>query len=367
MDRQRPRAPAGRLNSAGPLGRIAVLLAALAGVGIAAGFLTIAAGSKAREALPADAGQILEEAAAVDGLLALLVQRDGRRVLEGYFDDAREDDLLHLRSMTKSVTSLLLGIAIDRGHLTSVDQTLGEILGDRAERFGPRKAALTLEHLLTMSAGLEWNEDDVDEFNRLVTARDPVAHYLERPFVAEPGERWTYSSGASHLLSAVLSEVTGMTAAEFARRHLFEALEIRRFRWRELADGNTNGAAGLELRPRDAIKLGELLLNGGSWSGRRVVSREWIEASLHPHLRIRGTTHYGYQWWLELSETVRMWMALGYAGQTLSVLPEEKLVILTSCRWRSLSRSPEAQSEDVHRFLSDRVGPFLIPRLAAAR
>ena len=347
------------------IGRTSLILAALA-VGV--GVLATTADPGTQAARPASVDRLQEEASNVDGLLAIVAQADGRRVLEGYFDGANQDELLHLRSVTKSVISLLIGIAIDQGHLTSVDQTLGEILGERVARFGPRKTAVTLEHLLTMSVGLEWNEGkDVEVFNRLISARDPVTYYLERPFVAEPGERWAYSSGASHLLSVVLSAVTGMTAAEYARHHLFEALGIRRFRWRQLADGSTSGAAGLQLRPRDTVKLGELLLNGGSWSDRQVVSREWIEASTRPRVETEEGVDYGYHWWIDRSESTRIWLGLGYAGQTLIVFPEEKVVLQTACRWRSLGRSPSAQSEEVHRFLRDRVAPFLVPELAAAR
>ncbi len=343
---------------------VATVLTA-AGIGI--GLVATRAGSGTRAEPPADFAQVVEEASRIDGLLSLLVQRDGQLVLERYFDGTRPDELLHLRSITKSVISLLVGIAIDRGDLQSVDQTLGEALGEKVGRFGPRKAALTLEHLLTMSAGLRWNEQTVEEFNRLVVARDPLAHYLERPFVATPGERWGYSSGASHVLSVVLSEVTGMKTSEYARRHLFSAIGIDRFRWPELADGFTNGAADLQLRPLDTVKLGELLLRDGTWSGQRVVSQPWIEASTRVRFDVGEEAHYGYHWWLLPPEPIPGLLALGHAGQTLVVFPEKNVIIQANCRWRSLKRSAAAQSEEVRRFLSERLLIFLFPELAQDR
>lgn len=342
---------------------MAIVVAGLAGIALLG-----TSAPKPHADPPADLEQLLAEASRIKGLRTLLAQRDGRVLVEGYFGGAGADDLFHLRSATKSVMSLLIGIALDRGDLESVDQTLGELLGRKVERFGSRKAALTLEQLLTMSAGLEWHElDNVDEFNRLVTARDPLAHYLERPFVAEPGERWAYSSGASHVLSVVLSEVTGVDSSEYARRHLFKPLGIERFRWRKLADGHANGSASLELRARDMLKLGQLVLQGGRWEDRQVVSREWLEAATRVRFQSDGELHYGYQWWLLPEGPIRAWLALGYAGQTLVVLPEAALVVQANCRWRSIGRTPTEQSREVQLFLRDRVLPFVAPEVGSFR
>ena len=311
---------------------------------------------------PTSVGELLAEADRIDGLHSLLVQRDGELVVEGYFDGADAERLFHLRSATKSVVGILVGIALDEGHLTSVDQTLAEILGKRVDRFGPDKVALTVRHLLSMRAGLRWDESTVDEYNRFRVARDPIGHYLGRRFVTAPGEKWEYSSGASHLLSIVLSEATGSTALEYARRALFEPLEIRNVRWERHNDGHTNGAAGLELRSGDSLKLGELMLGRGSWRGRRVVSEKWVVASTEGHPMITAEGSYGYQWWLEREPTV-VWSALGFAGQVISVVPAENTVIVANCRWRGLGRPSAEQSTEVYRFIGDRLAPYLAPEL----
>ncbi len=313
---------------------------------------------------PTSVVQVLEEASEIDGLLCLLAKQDGRLVVEGYFDGATSDQLRHLRSGTKSVTSLLVGIALDQGLLTSIDLTLGEILGPRVERFGAKKAALPLRHLLTMTAGLDWDESTVEEYNRWRVSRDPLAHYLERSVVADPGDTWAYSSGASHVLSAVVGEVTGSTARDYAEKSLFAPLEIRDYRWEAVAGGDTNGAAGLELKPGDALKLGELLLGRGSWSGRRVVSEEWIAVSTQPHVKVNGDTHYGYQWWISVSERAVAWTALGHAGQLIAVFPDSDVVIVANSRWQGLNRPASDQINEVLSFIRDRLAPFLIPDLA---
>ena len=286
-------------------------------------------------------------------------------VVEGYFDETTKDDLLHLRSGTKSVVSLLIGIAVEQGRLASIDVTLGEVLGERATRHGRDKASLTIRHLLTMTGGLEWREiDDVDEYNQLHRSRAPVALYLSRDRVHPAGRHWAYSSGASHVLSAVLSEVTGSTAAEFAREHLFRPLGIESFRWDALADGHTNGAAGLQLRPRDALTLGQLMLAGGRWEGRQVVPAEWVEDAVRPHTRVSGDTFYGLHWWVEQGEPTPGWMAIGFGGQTLAVLPEHQVVLVANCRWRGLRRPVDEQVDELRAFLRGSAAPFLVPELA---
>ncbi len=308
---------------------------------------------------------LVERAEAIDGLRSLLAWRDGELLLEGHFDRAGREDLHHLRSATKSVTGLLVGIALEEGLLASVDLTLGEVLGDDVARLGGGKADLTVEQLLTMSAGLEWNEsDDVGEYNRLRSSRDPLAHYLERPFAHRPGSTWAYSSGASHALSVALSAATGEELSAFARSRLFEPLGIDRFRWESMADGHTNGSAGLELRSLDTLKLGILVLQGGVWNDKQIVPREWVATSTRPLMTVGGDMSYGYQWWVVEDGPITAWMALGYAGQMLLVLPDVDAVVVSNCQWRGLGRSPAEQSSEVQRFVQRELGPLLAPELA---
>jgi CubicO group peptidase (beta-lactamase class C family) len=313
---------------------------------------------------PRSAEQLLREAEEIDGVLSLLAVRDGELLAEGYFEGAQPGQLLHLRSGTKSVTSLLIGIALDRGDLESPVQTLGALLGPEVERFGPEKAGLTLHQLLSMTAGLEWDESDVSEFNRLVSSRDPARHYLGRPFVQPPGAKWEYSSGASHLLSVVLHAATGERAEDYARRHLFEPLGITDFRWDKLRDGNSNGSAGLQLRSRDFLRLG--VLAGGSWEGRQVVSREWIARSTSEQVPIDHESGYGYQWWIN-GRPRFAFSALGHGGQILIVMPEFDAIAVMNCRWRSRGRTVAAQMEAVMGFLENRLAPFVVPEFEEIR
>ncbi len=310
---------------------------------------------------PSTIPELIERADEIRGLRALLVQRDGELLVDAYFDGTERNQLHHLRSATKSVTSLLIGIAIDRGHLESTEQTLGELLGPEVRALGPEKASLTLYDLLTMTAGLDWPEsDDVDWYNRLHRTSTPAMLYLERPRVAAPGERWNYSSGASHVLSAVLTEATGMKASEFARHHLFEPLGIERFRWDTLGDGHSNGGAGLELRAEDSLKLGELMLADGNWHGRQIVSSRWIEASTRQELQGSQEAPYSLHWWVSTVEGKEIWMARGYAGQNIAIVPELDLVMVTHCRWRNIGRSPVEQQQELGRFLENSLAPLVM-------
>lgn len=308
---------------------------------------------------PGETADIRSEAEAIDGLLSLLVMRDGELVYEGYFDGTKASDLLHLRSATKSVTGLLVGIALAQGHIGSVEDTVGDHLGENVSQFAVEKRAITLQQLLTMTAGLRWDEsDNVDEYNRLRRTADPVRHYLSRTLVAEPGARFAYSSGASHLLSEVLTRATGLSTRAFARQHLFGPLGIDTDRWESMGNRVTNGAAGLELAPRDFLKIGELMLAGGQWQGRELLPADWIDEVTHQRVSIAGEPGYGYQWWVQC-EPREAWAAMGFGGQTLYVMPALRLVVAANARWQGPGRSRAEQAAEIRRFLFLRLPELL--------
>ncbi len=250
----------------------------------------------------------------------LLVIRNGRIVLEAAFQPFRSNVPHQLYSCTKSVTSTLIGIAIGQGKIGGVDRRVLSFFPERkiAHR-DARKEAMTIENLLTMTAGLDMAGDAVQQMGE---SPDPVQLILDRPMSAAPGSRFDYNPGPSHLLAAILKKVTGQSPLAFAREKLFQPLGISDVKWQADAQGIQYGSTGLYLKPRDLARIGYLFLHGGSWQGRRIVPAEWVRTAVTSH--VEG---YGYQWWIEPQGGFK---AEGIGGQTLWVLPKLQMIFVTT-------------------------------------
>jgi CubicO group peptidase (beta-lactamase class C family) len=283
-------------------------------------------------------------------LHAVLVVRHGTLVFEHYFAGADErrgrplgvvtfaPEVKHdLRSITKSVT-LLLGIAIDRGWVPSVDAPVLSLLPAYGDLRSTAMDRITLRHLLTMSAGLKWDENlpytnPGNSESQMDDAPDPYRYVLTRPIETAPGAIWNYSGGSAALISAVLHQATGKTEDVLAKELLFDPLGIGDVAWvRYRGNGEPVAASGLAMRPRELAKLGQLVLNRGMWDGRQIVSAAWIDASIAPQIQGPQVYFYGYQWWLGRSLVQRQpvdW-AVGYGlgGQRLFILPQLDMVVL---------------------------------------
>jgi CubicO group peptidase (beta-lactamase class C family) len=254
---------------------------------------------------------------------SLLVVRDGRLVLERYYGGAQAAQLFDVYSVTKSVTSALVGIALAQGKLVSVNQKLVGLFPQYAEDAVPRLRRLTLADLLTMRAG--------QSAEPIQSSGNWTRTLLSRPFEHEPGSVFVYDGGSSHLLSAALTKVTGRRAAELAREQIFAPLGIQDgWRWPDDGQGVSIGGDALALRARDLAKLGQLYLQEGTWNGRRLVPAAWVRESTRKHTEV-GTPRlgYGYQWWVHESDTpgAAGYAALGYGGQAVVVLPALDLVV----------------------------------------
>jgi CubicO group peptidase (beta-lactamase class C family) len=277
-----------------------------------------------------------------DNLHSLLIVKDGRLVFEEYFRGHNQRNIDYIASVTKSVTSILVGIAINQGFIEGSDQYLVELLPLYADVINadPLKQKLQLWHLLSMTSGLEWDEDTFpygdsrNDATAMERSTNAVLFVLNRPVIREPGSQFQYSGANPMLLSAILQEATGMTAAEFARRYLFEPLGISQYRWDAYADGHTHTDGGLSLRPRDMAKIGQLMLNGGQWNGVRIVSEAWVAESTQAHTTVSPGIQYGYQWWRENQaiylETVEPYFAAGFGGQLINVYPDQKMIIVVT-------------------------------------
>ena len=259
------------------------------------------------------------------------IVRHGRLVLDAYFHPFKAEWRHDVASVTKSITSTLIGLAIDQKLLNGAKTALTNLLPGRSiSRLDARKQRMTLEDLLTMRAG--WDCGFEPKEARLAEMRrqsDWIQFMLDLPMVAGPGERFAYCSGNCHLLSAVLTSATGTNALAFARRHLFAPLDIRDVDWPADSHGHNYGWGDLQLHPRDMAKIGQLFLQRGTWRGRRVVSEAWVEAATRAHVeRTSNDDHYGYYWWVKGKKYAGVFEALGRGGQRIIVWPAKDMVLV---------------------------------------
>ena len=287
---------------------------------------------------------------------SVVVARHGKLVFEQYFPgydqpwgqpDGQQEFTAttkhDMRSASKSVVSLLVGIAIDRKLIAGVDEPVLKFFPDHQTVKQAGWEAITLRHLLTMSSGIEWDEarswtDPKNDEPHLTFEADPIGYVLAKPVAAPPDVLWTYNGGGTELLGNILERVSGKPLEAFAREVLFQPLGISDFEWKAYKNGKIAAAAGLRLRPRDAAKIGQLVLNRGQWNGRQIVSADWIAQSITPRFQAIGyfgsTMFYGYQWWMGRSlagdKDIKWVAAFGWGGQRIFIAPDLDIVMMTT-------------------------------------
>jgi len=259
------------------------------------------------------------------------IVRHGKLVLDAYFYPYRAGMRHDVASVTKSITSSLVGIAIDKGFIRDVRQPVINFFPSRSiGALDVRKQTITIEHLLTMQAGWDcgFEPNEVRLFEMRRSANWPQ-FMLDLPMVAEPGARWAYCSGNCHLLSAVLTKTTATNALAFARRELFGPLGIEDVEWSADSYGYNHGWGDLQMHPRDMAKIGQLFLQRGRWNDRQIISEDWIREATRAHVeRTINRDHYGYYWWVKGSDYPGMFEAVGRGGQRINVWPAKDLVIV---------------------------------------
>jgi CubicO group peptidase (beta-lactamase class C family) len=275
------------------------------------------------------------------------------------------DTWLHsLQSVTKSVMSAALGIAIDEGLLARVDIPVLQFFHDyEQDRSDPRWASVTLADFLTMRSGIRWNTSGgygtgVHSTDLLEASEEWIQFVLDQPMVADPGTVFLYNDGVSVLIGKILREATGQRPDEWAAERLFKPIGITDFYWKITPDGEVDTEGGLYLSAHDLARIGYLFLRNGEWNGDQIISREWIRASTAPVVadiapgNDRPDAGYGFQWWLANPERPTVYSALGYGGQSLVVAPEEDLVIVINS-WNI----HEAEIRSMGRAIYERVLP----------
>jgi len=287
--------------------------------------------------------ELYYNAAQMETLRGLLVIKNGRLIAEDYFNDGSIDQKARLQSVTKSFTSALVGIALNQGLLSSVDQKMLEFFPEIAgEITDPRKDEITIRQMLQMRAGYPWEETHADLWAGLLSGRYPPL--IEAfPLIDDPGTAFHYSNLTSNWLGIIVDRVSGMNLKAYAEEHLFEPLGIEPGEWGMDAEGHNNGCGDLHLRARDAAKFGLLYLNDGEFEGEQIVPADWVEASLQSYTQdafkeIDGKKvgrsfrdiGYGYQWWSATVGDYPVDYAHGHGGQLIVLIDALDMVIVTT-------------------------------------
>ncbi len=291
---------------------------------------------------------------------SLIIMRKGAIAYEAYFNGSRATDSNNIASISKSMLSALVGIAIEQGYFESTDERIADYLPAYFEEVAdPAARELTLHHLLTMTHGLAWEENEASR--RLNRSENWVADILSAPLSSQPGARFNYSTGVSHVLSAVVTEATGMSACEFAHRHLFQPLGIEAEFWGVDPQGYFTGGHSVSMTAREIARFGQLFLDEGRWQGAPIVPGWWVAASTAPQIDIGNNyAGYGYYWWLNRIAGYDMYSALGAGGQILHVIPALEIVMVTTHGFRGNRRDYAEEAESY-----DFIWNFLIPAIEA--
>lgn len=270
----------------------------------------------------------------------LVVIKDGKLIQEEYFHTFWRETIHDVRSAGKSVTSLLFGIAIDKGYVDGEDQRLADVLSAAAAREASADGFqnITLRHVLTMTTGLDADDEDPSSpgrTGRWLTRDDWVDYMVRLPMRSEPGQNWVYTDVSPVLLGGIIREASGQTLSDFAHEHLFEPLGIREVYWYTGPGGQTAAMGNLYLTTLDFAKLGLLMLNEGAWSGEQIVSARWVRESTQAHVDISATSpfasSYGFMWYQGVAEvgdaSHTYTFASGNGGNVLFIVPDENLVV----------------------------------------
>jgi CubicO group peptidase (beta-lactamase class C family) len=268
---------------------------------------------------------------------SVVVIRHGYIVYEKYFRPPWDRHRIHnIFSCTKSVLGSLVGIAVQQGNITSLNDKVLEYFPNRTiQNLDPRKKSITLLHLLTMKGGFDWAEqaypysDPRNVWIQALRSNDPIQFTLDRPMAAQPGKTWAYNGGCSQIFSAIITNRTGVSTLEFAKKNLFDPLGITNFTWRRDRQGIYDAGGGLAMTPRDMAKYGYLILNRGIWEGRQLIPAAFVAETVRTQTVFNANSGYGYQsWW-----TVPMdgyYYASGINGQEIYVMEKQDMVVVTT-------------------------------------
>jgi len=282
---------------------------------------------------------------------SVLIVKDNKLVLDEYFGGYDRDKLHEICSVSKSICSALMGIAIDKQYISGVNDPIKSFLPEYNNIDWTGKEDITIEDLLNMTSGFQWDEwstgygDPENVFRAMISSPDPVKYVLNETLISEPGSTFTYNTGLPILLGKVLSNATSMDLDTFATKYLFKPLGIGTRKWILYGNKTYSIGSSLNITPRDMSKFGLLYLNKGKWNGQQIISEKWIDQSAECPVLVDGDTYYGYYWWrfpLQVNnKQMEGYYAIGRAGQYIFVLPTcNMVVVFTSWNDNELSDNP---------------------------
>lgn len=269
---------------------------------------------------------------------SMLIIRNNKLVSESYFDGWNRDKLHATRSASKSFMSTFVGIAIDKGIIAGVNEKVFDYFPDYADANNPDKSEIEIEHLLTMTAGFDWDEDYAfddsrNDERRIEKSEDRLGYVLKKKMVSKPGDRFEYNSACPMVEDAIIRKSTGESTENLARKYFFTPLNIKNYYWRKNDDGLITAVGPILLRPRDMAKLGQVFLDKGKWKNQQIVSEEWVRAATTTFIGNEASaTGYGYHWWtskyIVRNVESRMFFAQGSGGQYIYVVPDFNAVVV---------------------------------------
>jgi CubicO group peptidase (beta-lactamase class C family) len=305
-------------------------------------------------------------------ITSILIARQGKLAYEMYFDDQGPDALRNTRSATKSITDILIGIALDKRQLKSVDAPVYAFFPERRiQNPDKRKQQITVEDFLTMSSLLEcddWNNFSRGNEERMYLIEDWLQFTLDlpirgfAPWAAKPQDSpykrsFSYCTAGVFTLGRVLERATKTPVPDFANQNLFGPLGITKFKWPMSPLGEAQTGGGLEMRSRDLLKLAQLYANGGEWQGKRIVSETWVKNSTSPHAQIDDETDYGYLWWIKSfgpeGNGKRAYYMSGNGGNKVAVIPALNLVVVIT--------STNYNTKGMHEFTDKILSDYIVP------
>jgi len=293
-------------------------------------------------------------------LHSILVVRQGKLVFEEYFAGTmfslaqytggvgfNRDDTHNLASVTKSFTTTLIGMAIDKGDIPSVSSKVFDFFPEHAHLVDqdPRRGDMTIEHLLLMKSGIQWNDletysydDPRNDLIQMWSSDDPIGYALSRDLEAAPGATFEYCNANTNILGEIVRRATGIPLDQFSREYLFDPLGVADLEWQTMPNNVVFASGDLRLRPRDMAKFGLLFLQMGKWEGGKVVSEGWVEAATARHVVPDGdhawADGYGYGWWhwdlFSEGRFYQTYQASGWGGQWIVVIPESDMVVVST-------------------------------------
>ncbi|MFC6333724.1 serine hydrolase domain-containing protein [Paenibacillus septentrionalis] len=275
-------------------------------------------------------------------LSSFIMQQNGEVVLHHELQANASEALMPINSCTKSIVSALYCIGLSEGWLPSIDRNIVEWFPELEDSQDKRKLNITVEHVLTLTAGFQWDEFGGNKnFPRMTRSRHWLDYVLAQPLAADPGTKWSYNSGISQLLSALVVRASGRELDKIAEEKLFGPLGISQYRWKTDPQGIHTGGYGMELTAMDMLKFGQLFLQQGYWNEKQLIRSEICKQATTPYIQVEApeSGRYGWHWWCDEGNGVSYYYARGYGGQFIIIVPSVRAVIVSTRDQKHKARS----------------------------